>query len=205
MKPFIRPVTIWSNIQFSQQIIPKGIHPPLLDHLDGIHHITRRLAHLLTIFLPPAVDANLTRHGKTGGFEHDGPVNCVKLEDVFSYDVDVCRPKSCLLVGGFTETGKSRISHGSRDRGIVGQGVKPHVGDIIGIKRKGNPPTQTRLRSGNTKILERLIFEESKDFVATVFRSDKIRVRLNVFNQPLLMFSQFKVVVVFEQFHHLTV
>ena len=71
---------------------------------------------------------------------------------------------------------------------VVDQGVEPDIGHVVFVEWKRDPPSQTALRSGDAEILQG-IPQERQGLVPIALRPDKVRVFLDVVNEPLLVFA----------------
>src|SRR5215203_3795212 len=97
----IGPVSVRANVQLAHHIKPEGVDAPLIDYRHRINRIAGAFTDLYPIFLPPTMHHDLFGKGNFHGLEHDGPIDAVKLNDIFSYQVIVSRPDS-----------QRRIDHG---------------------------------------------------------------------------------------------
>ena len=88
------------------------------------------------------------------------------------------------------QTGQKRaefFSVGVIDSGqVIDQGIKPDVGDVIGIEGQRDAPFQAALGTGDAKVLQR-VPQETQDLVAVALRADEIGVCLDMVDQPLLV------------------
>src|SRR5262249_979953 len=69
----------------------------------------------------------------------------------------------------------------------------------------GNAPIQARRRTGDAKVFKLVVLEEAEDFIATMIRLHKRRIRFNVINEPLLMRLEFEPEIALRKLHYLAV
>ena len=145
--------------------------------------------------------------GETHGFEHDGPVNGVELEDILAEDLDVGGPEfgTGSLGGAVQGAGEGGITERGGDGDVIGEGVEPDVGDERGVERDGDAPVEAGGGPGTAEVFERIVFEETEDFIAAIVGFDEIGVGFDVIDEPRLVFAEAEIVVVFDQFDDLAV
>jgi len=110
----------------------------------------------------------------------------MRLEDVLCNQMLGHRPEGAeIFAVGIVDSGN-----------IVDQRVKPDIGYIVFVKGQGNPPAQAGFRPGNAQILQGLA-KQGQHFITIAFRPDKVRVLLDMGNQPLLIFAHSEKIVAF--------
>ncbi len=152
-------------------------------------------------------------HGKlfgkrhSDGFQHDGPINGVELYNILTDHMNICGPKVAFLLSCFGEVFLCEsdalqclsITISRCDSEVIDQCVKPDVSHVFGVKGQGNPPREAGVRAANAKVFKFFASEKAQHLIFTVLRVNKLWMRFNVINQPLLMNAEFKIVVVFNQ------
>ena len=88
----------------------------------------------------------------------------------------------------------------ARRRDVIDQRIEPHIAHVIFVKGKRNPPFQTRLGPRNAQIAQGLT-QEPENLVAPLFRANKAGMRLDVFDEPVLVFAHSKKVILLGYFH----
>ena len=78
--------------------------------------------------------------------------------------------------------GDTGVALGGWDGDVVGQSIKPDIGDEVGIERQRDSPVQARGRPTDAQILKHIVLQETEHFVAPISGGDKRRVLLNVIN-----------------------
>ena len=76
--------------------------------------------------------------GKAHCFKHGWPINAVGCENVFANEMDGIVPqgRKCSIVFKIP-----------RNTHVVNKGVEPHIGYVVTVKRKRNPPGETLVRT----------------------------------------------------------
>jgi hypothetical protein len=211
----VGPVAVGADIEFARDVIAECVEAPFLNDGDGIDNVAGGFADFLAVLLPPTVNEQLFRQGEAHGFEHDRPIDRMEFENILADDVDVGGPKrNFLLEAGargertFFEAerfgdGGIAIRGGNRD--VIHERVEPDIGDISRIERDRNSPGEARGGACDAEIFEFVVFEEAKDFVTAVGRDDEVRILFDVIDEPGLVFLEFEVVVLFDQFDDVAV
>ena len=117
----------------------------------------------------------------------------MEFQDVLTDHMDVRRPE----FGLFTST--------ARNAEIIGQRIKPHIGDVIRVEGQGNTPFKTLFGPADAKVLEGFVFQKTEHLIAAIIGRDKIRIRFDIINEPLLMLAEFEVIILLAQFLHLAI
>ena len=113
----------------------------------------------------------------------------METDDVFSNQVQVCRPEFVELFCAFAVA----VVTDSRD--IVCKGVKPHVYNMFRVEVYRDSPFERC--SGYTEVLKSREKEVVHHFVLTGFRLDEIRVGVDIVNQFVSVFAHFEEVCFF--------
>ena len=108
-KPLCREVAVGAERNLTQKMKPHDIIAILLNQLNRINHVPKRLGHLLAVDREEAMRKNGFGKLIPSRHEHGGPVGAMKLDDVFADKMKVNRPAA-------------RIG-----RDIIDERVKPHV------------------------------------------------------------------------------
>ena len=151
------------------------VHAEEIHQGVSVEHISLGLAHLAVPLEQPGMSEHLLGQGKSQSHEEDGPVNGVEADDVLSNQVKIRRPEFLKLLRALP------VAVVADARDIVGQGVQPHIGHVLGIKGhrnapgKGGPGHAQILEAGKKEIVHHLILPGD--------RLDKLRMLVDVLNE----------------------
>ena len=128
---------------------------------------------------------NRLRKRQPGAPQHARPNDAVKPDDVFTDDVHTCGPK--IFVFGLL--GPPRTGE------IVCERVEPHVHDVFWGIRHWNTPIERRARY--RQISKIVVLQARQNLVSSRRRLNKLRIRLNVRDELLLISALFEKVTFF--------
>ena len=143
-----------------------------VDQFEGIDDIAGGLGHLVSAGAEPVgMDRDAPWQGLSQRHQNARPVNGVGLDDVLADQMLGLRPPR--LVSGF---GPVQVGQ------VVDQGVEPDIGDVVVIKWQWHAQGDTRPRSRDAEIVERLA-QKRADGVGVDLRLDPGRARVEVFEE----------------------
>ncbi len=145
----VREVPVLAERALAQEEVAEGVHAVLRDELVGIDRVARRLAELAPVAGEPAVREDARGHGKAGGVQHGRPDDAVEADDLLAHEV---HPLVRLLPELHVLGGVIREAEGGD---VVGQRVHPHVEDVGGLLRHGDPPLHAR--AADADVLQALL------------------------------------------------
>ncbi|OPZ58837.1 MAG: hypothetical protein BWY88_00921 [Synergistetes bacterium ADurb.Bin520] len=126
-----REVPVQAKGDLPEQEVSEGIRPVTTGHVEGVHHVTLGLGHLLSLHGPPPVGKDHYWRIQPQGHHHGGPDDGVETDDVFAHQVvhrrPVALPKPSLV--GVAQGGE-----------VVDEGIEPDVDHVPGVLRHGHTP-----------------------------------------------------------------
>ncbi len=131
----------------------------------------------------------------------------MEFENVFSDDMKISRPQR-RRSGRRVEAKRrrcDRIAQGGRNTCVIDQGIKPNIRHVIRIERQRDSPIEPGGWTADAKVIQPIVLQKSEHLVAAVIRRDERRILFDIVDQPLLMCSQFEVVVLFFEFGDLAI
>ena len=155
--------------------IADGIYPKEVYQLVGIKHISLRFAHLSVSLEQPGMSKYLLRQRKSQSHQENRPVNSMETDDIFSNQMQVCRPVFFKLLCTVSIT----VIADSGD--VVGQRIQPYINHMPGIKVYRNSPFKGG--SGHTQILESRQKEVVHHLIFPGYRLDKLRMLIDILDQ----------------------
>ena len=173
---------------FGDQEIAEGIDAVAVDHFHRIDDVAEALAHFGAVSQPPAVRENGFRQRHTHCHKHGRPVNGMRGQNVFTNELVRRWPP-------LVELGVIALVADGGD--VVQERVEPDVGDEILVERQFNAPGEPRLRARDTEVLQFFGFQKAESFVGAEIRLNKFRMRLDIFDEPVLIFAHAEEIVSF--------
>ena len=167
-----------------QYEVAHRIYAKEINEVIGIQHISLGLAHLSIALQQPRMPEYLLRKRKTERHQKDRPVNRMETDDIFSDQVQVCRP---VFLKQLTAVAVTVIADTCD---IVGQCIQPYIYDMLVIKVDRNAPFEGCSRY--TQILQTRQQEVVHHLVFSGYRLDKLRMCIDMFNQTVCIFAHFK-------------
>ena len=113
----------------------------------------------------------------------------METDDVFSDQMQVCRPQLVELLGAVSVT----VITDSGD--VVGQCVQPYVGNVLRIEGYRDSPGEGG--SGYTEILQSRKKEVVHHLVLSGNRLDELRMGVDIINQSRCIFAHFEEICLF--------
>ena len=116
---FFREIAVLAYIHFADEVVAENIGAVGVGELEGVGGVACALGSLVPGDCPPAVDDELAGQLEAEGVQHAWPVNGMwRDEDVLADDVRIRRP----------------LPRGVNGRGVVDEGVEPHVSDEVAVE-----------------------------------------------------------------------
>ncbi len=169
-----RELAVLAYIHFANEEVAEGIDAKLIDQIEWIDRRARALGHLGSTLHPKPVHQQGLWRWQAEGMQHDGPVNGMRRdENVFADNIEISRPESLV-----DDTGV-----------VIQQRVEPHVRHVVGVEWQRDAPLETFPRTRNTEVVQRL-FKELEHLLLPVLGEDKILMRLQVIDEPVLILLQ---------------
>ena len=161
----------------AQQVVAQRVGAEPLRHLERVHHVAERLAHLAPV-RPDQIAAydQAVVEGAAGGLEHGGPEHRVRLENVFADQVPGAGPEAAVQV-------PVRVPQGG---GVVDERVEPHVGHVLRVPRQRDAPRHAPARTRDRQVAERFA-QHGEHLAAGCLGPDKAGVAFQVLDQPRLI------------------
>ena len=132
-KLFAGEVAILTDVHLAHQEVAKGVRAEFRDQIQRVERIARAFRHFGAALHPPTMRNNSARQRQLRRMQHNGPVNCMRRnENIFADDMPGCWPLARMI---------------SDRRIVIKQRIKPHISDIIGIKRERDTPLESLART----------------------------------------------------------
>ena len=191
-----------------QHEIPHRIHAEDPNQIIRIDHVTTGLTHLhrsivihCLFFLPgkqqPGMSEDLFRKRNIQRHQHDGPIDRMEPENVLADQMQICRPvfpEQFIMIP---------INIIAQTCNIVGKGIDPDIDHMIRIKIHRDPPLERR--SGDTQILQSRLQEIIHHLVLAGFGLYKLRMGLDMLDQPVGIFAHLEEIGLFFGWMHLRI
>ena len=110
------------------------IHTKEIYQLISIQYIALGFTHLAVTLQQPRMSEHLLRKRKIQCHQEDRPVNCMETDNVFSDQVQICRPVLLKLLSAVSVTVISDSGN------VVGQRIQPYINHMLRIKIYRNSP-----------------------------------------------------------------
>ena len=149
-----------------------------------IQHISFGFTHFAVTLQQPRMSEYLLRQWKIQCHQENRPVNGMETDNIFSDQMQVCRPVFLKLFGAVT------IAVISDTSDIVGQRIQPYINHMLRIKIYRNTPFERG--TGNTQILKSRKKEIVHHLILSGYRLNKFRMRIDMVNQSLCVFAHFE-------------
>mmetsp|Transcript_2406 Transcript_2406/g.4358 ORF Transcript_2406/g.4358 Transcript_2406/m.4358 type:complete len:621 (-) Transcript_2406:186-2048(-) len=175
------------------QIPSEGIDVESIQHIVGIHHVPNRFGHFLAFFV---VDESMGEDGfgeRNVGREKDaGPNDGVEPEDVFAYDVDVCRPQFGQFLVAVFGARFAVDSQGIHPGEIIGQRVEPNVHHVILLESLRNANPMLEGCPAHAQIPQPIVPQPGQNRIPVTLRPDELRMALDVLHQSIVIIAHFE-------------
>ena len=168
-------VAVVAERDLAEHEIAHLIEAVFFHQFDRVDDVAERFRYFLTLVGPPAVGEDVPGRRQPRAHQERRPIDGVEAQDVLADHVQVGRPEGRV----FTAIGFRKTDAGD----VVGQGVQPHVHDVIFVARHRHPPFEGG--AGNREVLKPT-GNEADDFVAARLGEDEIRVGVVEFQQSVL-------------------
>ena len=172
-------VTVGAEGHLPHQVIAQRIHAVPCDNGFRINYIPLGLAHPVRAEQQPAVAEYLLRQGQAQGVQHDGPVDCMEPHDLFAHQMNVRRPvfpEQLVVFRAVAQCGN-----------VVAERVDPDVYGMLLVKVHRHAPLHAR--TAHAKVLQARPQEVGQHLVRPLRRLDKVRMGLDIVDQPVLVFA----------------
>ena len=122
------------------------IHTEEINQFIRIQYVSFGFAHLSVSLQKPRMSENLFRERQIQRHQKDRPVNRMETDDIFSDQMQVCRPVFFKLLRILSVTVISDSGN------VVCQSIQPYIHDMLRIKVYRDSPFERG--SGHTQILQ---------------------------------------------------
>ena len=184
---FVGVVSVGTEGHFPHQVIAERIHAVTCNDGAGINHIALGFAHPVSAEQQPAVAEHLFRQRQAQGMQHNRPVNRMEAHDLLTHQVDIRRPVFAVKLVVFRSVAQSG--------NIIAQRVNPDIYGVLVVKVHRNAPFDAG--PAHAQILEAGTQEVGQHLVSPFCRLDKVRMGLNIVDQPVLVFAHFEEIAFF--------
>ena len=159
----------------------------MLGKLVGVNDVALRLGHLVHAEIEPGVTEHLLGQGQIQRHQENGPVDGVETQNVLADHVHVTGPVFAELLRLLLIGLVGIIAQGGD---IVGQGIQPHVGHVLGIHVHGNAPGKGA--TGHAEILQTRLQEIVDHFLFPRLGLNELGVVLNVLHEAVGVLAHFE-------------
>ena len=170
--PFRAVAAILAERDLAQQEEAHRVDTELVDEGERIDHVAHRLAHLLALDVDEPVGEDPLGQLDPGRHQERRPVHRVEPDDVLADHVQVGRP----VAGEHRRVGVGKAHPGQ----VVGQGVDPHVHDVVGVIGDGHAPVE---RGPRDRQIAQPTGDEADHLVAPHVGCDEVRMGAVVLEQ----------------------
>ena len=132
------------NGNVAQQEKAQRVRAVALGQQIRVDDVALGLRHLAAVQQQPAVSEDLLRQGHAHAHEHGGPDDGVEADDLLANKVDVGGPVVVIVVVS--------VVLKAEGRGVVEQGVDPHIDDVARVKVHRDAPGEAR--AGDAQVLQ---------------------------------------------------
>ncbi|MDI2020517.1 hypothetical protein PJL18_01026 [Paenarthrobacter nicotinovorans] len=142
-------VAVSAERNLTEEEVPALVQAVLRHEVLGSNNIAEGLGHLHTVVGEEAVDHDALGQFQSGAHQERRPVDSVEARNVLADHVYIGRPELPEGLGlhvGVTHAGQ-----------VVGQGVDPHVHDVLFVTRDRNAPVKGCAADG--QVLEATLYE----------------------------------------------
>ena len=150
------------------------IHTKEIHQFICIKHISFGLTHLAITLKQPRMSEDLLRKGQIQRHQEYRPVDSMETDNVFSDEMQVCRPVLFKLFRALSVTVITNPGN------IVCKGIEPYIYDMLRIKVNRDSPFKRS--SGYTKVLKSRKKEIVHHFIFSGNRLYKFRMSVDVLN-----------------------
>mmetsp|Transcript_15088 Transcript_15088/g.38259 ORF Transcript_15088/g.38259 Transcript_15088/m.38259 type:complete len:502 (-) Transcript_15088:134-1639(-) len=167
---------VLAKAALAQQKVAERVGTVAIQHLEGIHHVADRLAHLVTLVVEhEAVREDALEDGDVGRVQDARPDDGVEPGDVSAHYVQRSRPVVAslallVLVGDHRE--------------VVGERVEPHVQHVIRIVGQRDAPLEVAPRDAD---VSHGLLETAQHLLASSLGLHELGVLAHVPHQPVLV------------------
>ena len=180
--PLIGEVPVGPERLIAQEVIAIPVDTEILDQVGRSDLVESGLRHLLATHRQKTVNEDVRRWLDAGAHQHRRPIHTVEAEDVLADDVG----------GGPHVCESGRIIGEPCGREVVGQRVEPHIGHMVFVPRKRNPPVD---RCATDREITQPLPDETESLIASNLRQDEIVMGFVPIEQRLLVTTQLEEVV----------
>lgn len=130
--------------------------------------------------------------GYIGREKDAGPNDGVEPEDVFAYDVNVCRPQlGQFLVAAFRAP-FAVDAQGIHPGEIIGQGIEPNVHHVILLESLWNANPVLEGGPTHAQIPQPIVPQPGQNRIPVTLRPNELRMALDVLHQSIVIIAHFK-------------
>ena len=172
-----------------QNEVADSVYAEQVYQIVCVDHVSFGFTHLAVALQQPRMTKYLFRKRQIECHQEDRPVNGMETDDVFSDQMQVCRPQLVELLGAVSVT----VITDSSD--VVGQCIQPYIGNVLRVEGYRDSPGEGG--SGYTEILQSRKKEVVHHLVLSGNRLDELRMGVDIIDQSRCIFAHFEEICLF--------